>query len=144
LISHLRKLITDEPASVVRLARNFGLRLREAVLADLHEWRRQAKTFGRIDVREGTKGGRGREVERWVPVSEDGMLAIGEAMHLSQSLGCERNLLRLKSRSTPWSITAKSIGHADTCRRSESRGITNCVPPGPASGICRKPDVRRR
>ena len=94
LISRLRKLDYRRAASVVRLARNFGLRLREAVLADLHEWRRQAKTFGRIDVREGTKGGRGREVERWVVVSEDGMLAIGEAMHLSQSLGCERNLLR--------------------------------------------------
>ena len=94
LISLLRKLDFRRASSVVRLARNFGLRLREAVLADLHEWRRQAKTFGRIDVREGTKGGRGREVERWVTVSEDGMLAIGEAMHLSQSLGCERNLLR--------------------------------------------------
>lgn len=94
LISNLRKLDYRQAASVVRLTRNFGLRLREAVLADLHEWRRQAKTFHRIDIREGTKGGRGREVERWVAVSEDGMLAIGEAMHLSQSLGCERNLLR--------------------------------------------------
>jgi hypothetical protein len=33
-------------------------------------------------------------VERWVAVSEDGMLAIGEARHLSQLLGCERNLLK--------------------------------------------------
>lgn len=94
LISRLRKLDYRRAASVVRLARNFGLRLREAVLADLHEWRRQARTFGRIDIRDGTKGGRGREVERWVVVSEDGMLAIGEAMHLSQALGCERNLLK--------------------------------------------------
>jgi hypothetical protein len=68
LIARLRKLDYRRAAPVVRLARNFGLRLREAALGDLHEWRRQVRTFGKIDVREGTKGGRGREVERWVVV----------------------------------------------------------------------------
>lgn len=31
---------------------------------------KQAKELGRVNVTEGTKGGRGRSVDRWVPVTE--------------------------------------------------------------------------
>lgn len=75
------------------LSRSFGVRLREAVLANLTDWLRQAREHGQIDVREGTKGGRGKEVARWVPVNERGLIALEEAIVVKRQL-CSQNLLR--------------------------------------------------
>ncbi len=80
-------------ACVVELARSFGLRLREAILGDIDRWSREAKEKNAIDIREGTKGGRGNEVERWVPVSEKGLRALFTATEVRSQLGCGANLL---------------------------------------------------
>jgi hypothetical protein len=74
LVARLRTKNLQRAAVIVLLCRSFGIRLREAILANLADWQRQAKERGQIDVREGTKGGRGKEVARWVPVSERGRL----------------------------------------------------------------------
>jgi hypothetical protein len=78
---------------VVKLARSFGLRLREATLWHIATWGRQKREQGAIDIREGTKGGRGKEVERWIPVSPRGKQALSEASNVRDTIGCGGNLL---------------------------------------------------
>lgn len=93
LVARLRAKKLQRAAAIVLLCRSFGIRLREAVLANIADWQRQARERGQIDIREGTKGGRGKEVERWVPVSERGRLALREAVQVRNQLGGQ-NLLR--------------------------------------------------
>lgn len=93
MVACLRQKNLHRAAVIVLLCRGFGIRLREAVLANLTDWHRQAKERGQIDVRDGTKGGRGKEVERWVPVSERGRVALREAIQVRSRLGGQ-NLLR--------------------------------------------------
>lgn len=93
LVACLRRKNLHRAAVIVLLCRSFGIRLREAILANYAEWHRQAKERGQIDVRDGTKGGRGKEVERWVPVSERGRVALREAIQVRSRLGGQ-NLLR--------------------------------------------------
>jgi len=45
-------------AAIVLLARATGMRLREAILADLPRLSREANNLGRINIQDGTKGGR--------------------------------------------------------------------------------------
>lgn len=45
-------------AAIVLLARASGMRLREAILADLPRLSREASNLGRINIQDGTKGGR--------------------------------------------------------------------------------------
>lgn len=45
-------------AAIVLLARATGMRLREAILADLPRLSREANDLGRINIQDGTKGGR--------------------------------------------------------------------------------------
>lgn len=93
LVARLRTKNLQRAAVIVLLCRSFGIRLREAVLANLADWQRQARERGQIDIREGTKGGRGKEVERWVPVSERGKVALREAIQVRSQLGGQ-NLLK--------------------------------------------------
>lgn len=93
LVACLRAKILQRAAVIVLLCRSFGIRLREAILANLADWQRQAREHGQIDIREGTKGGRGKEVERWVPVSERGRVALREAVQVRNQLGGQ-NLLK--------------------------------------------------
>jgi hypothetical protein len=72
-------------ACVVRFCRRFGLRFREASLLRLRRAYAQARRSGSIDVREGTKGGRGRRIERRVSVDEDGLAVLAAAGHLASS-----------------------------------------------------------
>lgn len=57
-------------ASVVELCRIFGLRLRECLLLDVHDAEATAAQRGEIEIVRGTKGGRGRQVPRILPVDE--------------------------------------------------------------------------
>lgn len=93
LVACLRHKNLHRSAVIVLLCRSFGIRLREAILANLADWQRQARERMQIDIREGTKGGRGKEVERWVPVSARGMVALREAVQVRNQLGGQ-NLLR--------------------------------------------------
>jgi Ribonuclease G/E len=45
-------------AAIVLLARATGMRLREAILADLPRLSREAEACGKINIQDGTKGGR--------------------------------------------------------------------------------------
>lgn len=56
-------------AAIVLLARATGMRLREAILADLPRLSREANGLGRINIQDGTKGGRaGASAPRWIEV----------------------------------------------------------------------------
>jgi hypothetical protein len=45
-------------AAIAQLARATGVRLREAILADLPRLKREFEQYGKINIQDGTKGGR--------------------------------------------------------------------------------------
>ncbi|MNG98144.1 Tyrosine recombinase XerC [compost metagenome] len=73
-------------AAIVLLARATGMRLREAILADLPRLSREAKELGRINIQDGTKGGRaGASAPRWIAVDEHVREALGFARQVSSA-----------------------------------------------------------
>ena len=79
-------------AAIVLLARATGMRLREAILADLPRLSREAKDLGRINIQDGTKGGRaGASAPRWIAVDGYVRGALGFARQVSPA--GSRNLL---------------------------------------------------
>ncbi|WP_114941976.1 integrase domain-containing protein [Pseudomonas putida] len=67
-------------AALVLLARATGMRLREAILADLPRLSREAGELGRINIQDGTKGGRaGASAPRWIRVND----RVREAMRFA-------------------------------------------------------------
>jgi integrase len=79
-------------AAIVLLARATGMRLREAILADLPRLSREANGQGRINIQDGTKGGRaGASAPRWIAVDEHIRDALGFARQVSPA--GSRNLI---------------------------------------------------
>ncbi|WP_368607678.1 integrase domain-containing protein [Pseudomonas fulva] len=79
-------------AAIVLLARATGMRLREAILADLPRLSREANEFGRINIQDGTKGGRsGASAPRWITVDDHIRDALGFAWQASPA--GSRNLI---------------------------------------------------
>ena len=78
--------------AIVRLARETGMRLREAILADLPRLQREARQLGKINIQDGTKGGRsGASAPRWITVTDQVREALNRASEVSP---CgSRNLL---------------------------------------------------
>ena len=79
-------------AAIAQLARATGMRLREAILADLPRLKREAKQLGRINIQDGTKGGRsGATAPRWIAVDDH----IREALRYAEEVSPDgsRNLL---------------------------------------------------
>lgn len=79
-------------AAIVLLTRATGMRLREAILADLPRLQSEAEHLGRINIQDGTKGGRsGASAPRWVVANEEVKAALQLARHVSPT--GNRNLL---------------------------------------------------
>ena len=79
-------------AAIAKLARAAGMRLREAILADLPRLKCEAKQFGKINIQDGTKGGRsGASAPRWITVDEHIRDALRSAEQVSPD--GSRNLL---------------------------------------------------
>ncbi len=79
-------------AAIVLLARATGMRLREAILADLPRLSREANDLGRINIQDGTKGGRaGASAPRWITVNDHVREALGFAQQVSPA--GSRNLI---------------------------------------------------
>lgn len=79
-------------AAITQLARATGMRLREAILADLPRLKREAEQYGKINIQDGTKGGRsGATAPRWIMVDDH----IREALRYAEQVSPEgsRNLL---------------------------------------------------
>ncbi|WP_368607871.1 integrase domain-containing protein [Pseudomonas fulva] len=82
----------ERVAAIVMLARTTGMRLREAILADLPRLHREAEYLGRINIQDGTKGGRsGASAPRWVIANEEVKAALQLAREASPT--GSRNLL---------------------------------------------------
>lgn len=82
----------ERVAAIALLARTTGMRLREAILADLTRLQREAEHFGRINIQDGTKGGRsGASAPRWITADKD----VKEALLFSRDASPtgSRNLL---------------------------------------------------
>ncbi|MBV7495607.1 integrase domain-containing protein [Pseudomonas sp. PDM24] len=79
-------------AAIAQLARATGMRLREAILADLPRLKHEAKQFGKINIQDGTKGGRsGASAPRWITVDDH----IRNALRFAEKVSPDgsRNLL---------------------------------------------------
>ncbi|MEE4305226.1 integrase domain-containing protein [Pseudomonas alliivorans] len=79
-------------AAIVQLARTTGMRMREAILADLSRLQREAEQLGRINIQDGTKGGRsGASAPRWITVDDH----IRDALRFAEQASPDgsRNLL---------------------------------------------------
>jgi len=71
-------------AAIAQLARATGMRLREAILADLPRLQREAEQLGKINIQDGTKGGRsGASAHRWVTVDDHIRIALAFALQVS-------------------------------------------------------------
>ncbi|MFK4233544.1 integrase domain-containing protein [Pseudomonas guariconensis] len=82
----------ERVAAIVMLARATGMRLREAILADLPRLQREAVHLGRINIQDGTKGGRsGASAPRWIIATEQVNAALQFARDASPPRS--RNLL---------------------------------------------------
>jgi hypothetical protein len=70
-------------AAIAQLARATGMRLREAILADLSRLKREAEHYGKINIQDGTKGGRsGASAPRWIRVDDH----IHEALSFAEQV----------------------------------------------------------
>jgi len=79
-------------AAIVLLARATGMRLRETILADLPRLCREANDLCRINIQDGTKGGRaGASAPRWIAVDDHIRGALGFAWQASPA--GSRNLI---------------------------------------------------
>ena len=79
-------------AAIAQLARATGMRLREAILADLPRLQREAEHYDKINIQDGTKGGRGgATAPRWIMVDDH----IREALRYAEQVSPDgnRNLL---------------------------------------------------
>lgn len=76
-------------AAIAALARATGMRLREAILADLPRLKREAKQFGKINIQDGTKGGRsGASAPRWITVDDH----IRDALRFAEKVSPDDSL----------------------------------------------------
>lgn len=92
VIEALREQQHHRVAAIVCLARATGMRLRRAILADLPRLQREAKHLGRINIQDGTKGGRaGASAPRWIIANKEVKAALQIARHASPPHS--RNLL---------------------------------------------------
>jgi integrase len=82
----------ERVAAIAMLARTTGMRLREAILADLTRLQLEAEHLGRINIQDGTKGGRsGATAPRWIAANA----AVKSALQLASDVSPKgsRNLL---------------------------------------------------
>ncbi len=90
---------------VASFCREFGLRFKEASLLNARTALRQAKAHNRINITEGTKGGRGKRADRWVPVTKEGLKLLQTAQKLQAD---NKNLIPEKYNYAQWRDRANS------------------------------------
>ena len=79
-------------AAIVQLARATGMRLREAILADHPRLKHETEQYGKINIQDGTKGGRsGASAPRWIREDDH----IRDALRFAEKVSPDdsRNLL---------------------------------------------------
>lgn len=90
VIDELHREQQAELAAVVFLAASFGLRRKECVLFDITVSINEAKKKGFVDISHGTKGGRGRYIERPIPCNQYKLEILEE---LRKDIGDRKSLI---------------------------------------------------
>ena len=91
-VQQLEKVNNNSRAgAVLLLGRAFGMRVREAALANLIRLEEEATKFGTVTILDGTKGGR-KCLDREIPVGDFQLLALRYALEVSPE--GSRNLLQ--------------------------------------------------
>ncbi|MDH5653121.1 MAG: integrase domain-containing protein [Gammaproteobacteria bacterium] len=98
-VNALRDRGEERVATIAELARDLGLRFREASLLDARAALQQAEQKGMVNITEGTKGGRGHSVDRWVPVLPVATHTLHRAAEIQ---GGGRNLIPEESNYKQW------------------------------------------
>lgn len=71
IVDALCEHLMPRAAVITQLARATGMRLREAILAELPRLKREAEKFGKINIQEGIKGGQsGASAPSWITVDD--------------------------------------------------------------------------
>ena len=84
IVDALYKNQQPRAAAIVQLTRATGMRLREAILADLPRLQREAGQLGKINIQDGTKGGRsGVFAPRWIALNNEIRAALEFARGVS-------------------------------------------------------------
>lgn len=116
-VTRLNEKRLHRAAAIAMLCRCFGVRLREAVLADLANWLHQARELGQIDVREGTKVVVARR-------SSAGSPSANEVRPLSwmQSVFAQINLVAAENLLKPDDLNAPGMDRRNpSCPKSPAR-----------------------
>ncbi|MCU7849047.1 MAG: integrase domain-containing protein [Candidatus Thiodiazotropha sp. (ex Lucinoma kastoroae)] len=86
---------------IAQLTRDLGLRFKEASLLDTRKALRQVRQHRRINIIQGTKGGRGKGSDRWIPVSNQCLQTLKSAALIQ---GKEQNLIPPDSSYKQWRV----------------------------------------
>lgn len=86
---------------IAQLTRDLGLRFKEASLLDTRKAIRQARQHGRVNITQGTKGGRGKGSDRWIPVSNQCLQTLNSAALIQ---GKEQNLIPPDTSYKQWRV----------------------------------------
>ena len=89
-IQALQERKESRVAIVALLARDFGLRFKEASMLDASKALKQATRLDRINITEGTKGGRGKGQDRWVTITPRNLETLKQAKAVQ---GSDKNLI---------------------------------------------------
>lgn len=104
-------------AAIAQLARATGMRLREAILADLPRLKREAEHYGKMNIQDGTKGGRaGASAPRWITVNDHIRDALAFA-HQASPDGMRANAMSKSPTIPPPSTVAIAINSTDVSIR---------------------------
>ena len=82
----LRTISYDREAIIVDLARDTAMRLRECAMQDTKRLISEAALSGKINIIQGTKGG--RRVARWIPLSDRTHEILEEAVRIQDNWNC--------------------------------------------------------
>lgn len=87
-------------ALTAQLTRAFGLRFKEASLLNARQALNQANKRGCINITQGTKGGRGKGTDRWVPITTQEQLTL--LTQAAQLQGKAKNLIPTDKSYSQW------------------------------------------
>ena len=126
-------------AAILQLARATGMRLREAILADFSRLKREAEQLGKINIQDGTKGGRsGASAPRWICIITIFTKLLGMPGRSPQPIAATC-LHQMKAISISNSVS--SAPHERPFTHTVSKVSMNCVQLLHASATSRLPNT---
>ena len=98
-IKYLHAKNETRVAITAQLARDFGLRFKEASMLDASKALKQANRLNRINITQGTKGGRGKGQDRWVSINPQNLETLKQAKAIQ---GKDTNLIPSNKTYVQW------------------------------------------